>query len=129
MEIAVVVASASLYATAIIFPSIEYVDEKHCAYGICSSEGMLPMGPPVWRSQIVNSQVVCVEVGNSVVGPNRINERLSGEKLSHRAIQGDSRVLIRSSVTESRISIFTGFDQATAMNLLHGDHTATSTTA
>ena len=77
----------------------------------------------------MNSQVVCVEVGNSVVGPNRINERLSGEKLSHRAIQGDSRVLIRSSVTESRISIFTGFDQATAMNLLHGDHTATSTTA
>ena len=55
---------------------------------------------------------------------NRVNERLSGEKLSHRVFPGRSKVRSRTRVTPSRISIVP--DWATAMNLLHGDHTAVS---
>ena len=38
-------------------------------------------------------------------------------------------MLSRWRVTESRISTLSGFDRATAMNLLHGDHAAVTTEA
>ena len=72
MAVAVVLAR-SIRATATTFPSIEYVDEKHCVEDICGSEGMVPSGPPVCRSQLVSSHWVLTSV----------NSRLSGEKQSH----------------------------------------------
>ena len=64
--------SLLLYATATIFPSMEYVDEIP-QQGNGSAVGMVPTGPPVWRSQLVNSPSL-----------NWVNKWLSGEKLSHR---------------------------------------------
>ena len=60
--------------------------------------------------------------------PNHVSERASGEKTSHRVSpDGGSRMLSRPRVTGSRISIVAlGLPQTIAMNLLHGDHTATS---
>ena len=55
MEILVAVFSECRYATATIFPSIEYVDEKHCELAMCDVKGMVLIRPPVWRSQVLNS--------------------------------------------------------------------------
>lgn len=117
-------ASASQHATTTIFPSIECVDKKWFAWDEHGSEWMVLTRPPVWRSQQVSSQLV-----NPCVGPNRTNRWLSGEKLSNRTAPGRSGLLSCSRVTESRISIVSGFDRETAMNPLHGDHAAAKTAA
>ena len=67
----------TLYATATIFPSIEYANARYCEWDMFNGEGMAPVQPPVWRSQVVNSE----QPQNCV---HELNERLSGEKLSHR---------------------------------------------
>ena len=119
MDMAVMVASAFPYAIATIFPSIEYVDEKQCVGDVYGSEVVVPIGPPVWRSQLVSSRKL----------PNCDKKRLFGEKLSHWAGKGGSKVWSLSRVVESRTSAVKGFSRATAMNLLHGDHAAATTKA
>jgi len=47
MEMAVVVLTKSLYATATIFPFVEYVDEKQSVNETYGFEGVVPSGPPV----------------------------------------------------------------------------------
>ena len=113
------VASAFPYAIATIFPSIEYVDEKQCVGDVYGSEVVVPIGPPVWRSQLVSSRKL----------PNCDKKRLFGEKPSHWAGKGGWKVWSLSRVVESRTSAVKGFSRATAMNLLHGDHAAATTKA
>ena len=62
-----------LYVTATVFPSVEYADEKSVKVGY-NPEGMVPTGPPVWRSQVESFLLL-----------NNVRKRLSGEKLSCRA--------------------------------------------
>ena len=50
------VGKVCVYETASIFLSVEYVDEKKDVTGnrVSPGERMVPAGPPVWRSQLVN---------------------------------------------------------------------------
>ena len=101
-------------AVVTIPPSMECVDEKGLAVEATGTRGMALIGPPVWRSQLL-----------SIPSPNCTKKWPSGEKLVSRGTcssWGSSRVVSLSRVTASRISIVPGF--ASAMNLLHGDHTA-----
>ena len=99
-----------LYVTATVFPSVEYADEKSVKVGY-NPEGMVPTGPPVWRSQVESFLLL-----------NSVRKRLSGEKLSCRAseFRWDSKTLSRLRVIASRTS--TVPDLLAAMSLLHGDH-------
>ena len=121
MEMVVVVTSSkSLCAIAIFFASIEYVDEMHSAGVVCGSEGMVPTGPPVWRSQLMNSHLLL----------SHVNKQLSGEKLSNCVPPWrDFKVLSRLSVTASRISTVVAPTRATAIYREHGDHAAVKTEA
>ena len=69
--------SESLHATATIFPSGEHVDEKHWVGKVPDSKQMAPIGPPVWRSQLISSCPLL----------NPINKQLSGEKIRPRVYQ------------------------------------------
>lgn len=82
-------------AIAIVFPSMEYVDEKEFWSIMSGAGGVAPIGPPVWRSQLVSSRFLL----------NHVKRRPSGEKLSHLAeAEGAVKVLIFPRVIESRIS-------------------------
>ena len=106
------------YATATIFPSVEYVDEWQTSHVVRDFGGMVQTAQPVWRSQLANPRF----------SPNAVNRRPSGEKLSQRVVSVEGKVLIRPRVIASKISITAGLWYASATNLLHGDH-ATATTA
>ena len=98
---------------AITLPSTEYANEEKFARGMSVDSAMMwaLTRQPVWRSQL--------EVLHSL---SRVKMRPSGEKLSELsgASRGHSKVLSRSRVAASRISI--AADLALAMNLLHADH-------
>ena len=98
------------------FPSEECVDKKGSASYEFRPGGMVPSGPPVWRSQLVSSKQL----------PNDVNKQPSGEKARHLVKTGaPMKVLSGLRVIASRISILR--HRATAMNLLQGDHAAAKT--
>lgn len=102
-------------------PHAEYACERRSRAGPCSSGEMVLTGAPVSTSQLI-----------SFIGkpPRYVSKRPSGEKMSHRVWpRGELRMVNRSRVVASRISIVPDVSQATAMNLLHGDHATAQTLA